>query len=120
MPNKIIFIIVILICLILIYLFSNKKEYFDTNLFFQSIDNIFLNNNYDNNKLNKSKITHKTQSFKNITKNAYLYSKPTSQKIICASHKNIADCWEDNTNNCQWKYKINGNSYCEVGLPIWP
>lgn len=120
MTEQSIFIIIILICLIVIYLSANNNETFDTNLFFQPIPNIFLSDNYYSYELNKPDIKTNTKSIGEITFNSYLYSKPTSQKIICSSHKNRADCWEDNVNNCQWVYKIDGNSYCDVGKNIWP
>lgn len=121
MLDKTIFIIIILICFILINIFDYGYELFDinseTNLFFQPISNIFLSDNY---KLNHPEITQNTQSLGNIKFNSFLYSKPTTQKIICASHKNKANCWEDNVNNCQWVHKIDGSSYCDVGPSIWP
>ena len=120
MENKIIFIIICLICLIVIYISTNSKERFNTNLFFKPIPNIFLSNNYYNYKLNKPEINQNTKSLDDITFNSYLYSKPTSKKIFCSSHINRADCWEDNVNNCQWVHKIDGGSYCDVGQNIWP
>lgn len=125
MEDKIIFIIIILICIISIYIFANGSETFDTNLFFQPIPNIFLANNYYNYELNRPNIKQDTKSLNKIQFNSFLYSKPTSQKIICSSHKNMADCWEDNENNCQWVHKNpQGNfirgSYCDVGANIWP
>ena len=122
MLNKTMFIIIISLCFITIYIFINKFELFnaDTNLFFKPIENIFLSDNYYNYKLNKPNIKQNIQSLGEITFDSYLYSKPTSQKIICTSHKNRANCWEDNVNNCQWVYKIDGGSYCGVGQNIWP
>ena len=119
MFNNKIFIILICIsvCIILLY---DKYEQFDTdtNLFFKPIDNIFLGDNYYNYELNYPEIKQQTKSLGEITFNSYLYSKPIEQKIICTSHKNRADCWKDNVNNCQWVYKINNNSYCDVA-PTW-
>lgn len=120
MKDKIIFITIIIICLIIIYISTNGSETFDTNLFFQPIPNIFLSDNYYNYKLNRPNIKQDTKSLGKIQFNSFLYSKPIGQKIICASHKNRADCWEDNVNNCQWVHKIDGNSYCDVGANIWP
>jgi hypothetical protein len=122
MLNKTMFIIIISFCFITIYIYINKYELFnsDTNLFFKPIENIFLSDNYYNYKLNKPNIKQNIQSLGEITFDSYLYSKPTSQKIICTSHKNRANCWEDNVNNCQWFYKIDGGSYCGVGQNIWP
>lgn len=120
-----IFIIIICICLFII-VYKYKYEKFvsnienDINLYFVPLKNIFLGDNYYNYNLNKSEIKQNLQSLEKITSDAYLYSKPTTQKIICSTHKNKADCWEDNVNNCQWKYKIDGNSYCDVGQNIWP
>jgi hypothetical protein len=116
---KLLLVMLICICLSIIY-FTNKYEHFNINknLFFQPIDNIFLADNYYNYELNYPDIKHKTDSLENIKFNSYLYSKPTSQKIICASHKDRANCWSDNVNNCQWVYKIDGDSYCNVA-PIW-
>lgn len=130
MNNSNVFItIIILYLLIMIYLdkyekfISNGNSITDENLYFVPIKNIFLNDNYYNyelNKPNKPNIKQNTQSIGEITFDSYLYSKPTSQKIICASHKNRANCWEDNVNNCQWVYKIDSGSYCDVGQNIWP
>jgi len=120
MIEQSIFVIIILICLIIIYIFTNNNETFDTNLFFQPISNIFLSDNYYSYELNKPNMKTNTKSLGEITLNSYLYSKPIGQKIICSSHKNRADCWEDNVNNCQWVHKIDGNSYCDVGQNIWP
>lgn len=120
MEYKITFIIIILICIISIYIFANNNETFDTNLFFKPIPNIFLADDYYNYELNRPDIKQDTKSLGKITFNSHLYSKPTSQKIICSSHTNRADCWEDNVNNCQWVHKIDGNSYCDVGPNIWP
>ena len=101
---------------------SNDKENFNndlnTNLYFKPLKNIFLGNNYYNYQNNHPKIIQKTQSLDDITFNSFLYSKPTTQKIICSSHLNRANCWEDNVNNCQWIHKIDGGSYCDVA-PIW-
>ena len=118
MFDKIIFMIIICICLISIYVFNYENFNSNKNLFFQPINNIFLSDNYYNYKLNRPKIKPKTQSLDSIVSNSYIYSKPISQKIICASHTNRANCWEDNVNNCQWIHKIDGGSYCNVA-PIW-
>lgn len=129
MNEKNIFILLIIICFfIIIYKYecekflSNLNENNDTktNLYFVPIKNIFLGDNYYNYKLNKPEIKQEYQSLDDITFNSYLYSKPTTQKIICLSHTNIANCWEDNVNNCQWVNKIDGGSYCDVGRNIWP
>jgi len=122
MSNKTTFIIIISICLISIYITSKKCELFnsDTNLFFQPISNIFLSDNYYNYNFNRPDIKTNTKSLSDITFNSYLYSKPISKKIICSSYKNRGDCWEDNVNNCQWVYKIDNGSYCDVGSNIWP
>lgn len=120
--NKNIFIVIMCIFLIIIKYVYYLIENFDSNknLFFQSIPNIFLSDNYYNYELNRPEISQPTQSLGEITFNSFLYSKPTTQKIICSSHTNIANCWEDNYNNCQWVHKIDGNSYCDVGPSIWP
>jgi hypothetical protein len=95
---------------------SNK-----TNLFFTELPNIFLGKNYYNYETNKPKESTPTStSIGSITYNSWLYSKPISNKIICSNHKNIANCWEDNINNCQWVHKIDGGSYCEVGQKFFP
>lgn len=120
MKDKITFIIIILICVILIYVFANCSETFNTNLFFKPIPNIFLTDDYYNYEINKPDIIQDTKSLGDITFDSYLYSKPIGKKIICSSHTNRADCWEDNVNNCQWVHKIDGNSYCDVGQNIWP
>lgn len=122
MYEKNIFTLILLICLITIYFLTNTNEHFNTNLFFQPIPNIFLGDNYYNYKLNKPdyNLQNQTEPINKITFDAFLYSKPTSQKIICLAHTNRADCWEDNVNNCQWVHKIDGGSYCDVGLPLWP
>lgn len=120
MKDNTIFIIIIIICLIVIYISTNGKETFNTNLFFKPIPNIFLTNNYYNYESNKPEIKQDTKSLGEIEFNSFLYSKPIEKKIICSSHKNRADCWEDNVNNCQWVYKIDENSYCDVGQNIWP
>lgn len=134
MNNKNIFTMIIIICLFLIiynYNYENiitnlKYEKFvstddlNTNLYFLPLKNIFLNDNYNNYKLNRPIIKQTEKPLEQIELNAFLYSKPTTQKIICSSHKNRANCWEDNYNNCQWIHKIDGNSYCDVGTNIWP
>jgi hypothetical protein len=88
------------------------------NPYFKPLKNIFLANNYYNYQNKPLPKIDKSQSIKNITTDAYLYSKPTTQKIICSSHTNVADCWEDSVNNCQWVNKIDSESYCNVA-PIW-
>lgn len=120
--KKILFLIIICFCLIYFIIFLNINEKFDTdkNLFFQPIQNIFLSDNYYNYKLNHPNIKKTPETLGKITFDSFLYSKPTTQKIICSSHTNYADCWEDNVNNCQWVHKIDGNSYCDVGPSIWP
>jgi len=134
MNEKNIFITIIIVCLFLIlykHNFENigskyKYEKFvsndnkDLNLYFVPLKNIFLNDNYYNYKLNRPIIKQNIKPLEQIDVNAFLYSKPTTQKIICSSHKNRANCWEDNVNNCLWVHKIDGNSYCEVGPNIWP
>lgn len=98
--------------------FNSKEKENNTNLYLTPIKNIFLGDNYNNYQLNKPEITQQTQPLTQITFDSFLYSKPTTQKIICSSHKNSANCWEDNVNNCQWVYKIDSGSYCDVA-PIW-
>ena len=120
MFDKISFVIIIIICLISIYIFTNGNETFDTNIFFKQIPNIFLADNYYNYELNKPNIKPNIGTIDDITFDTYLYSKPTTQKIICSAHANSADCWEDNVNNCQWVHMIDGGSYCKVGQNIWP
>lgn len=120
MKYKMIFIIIILICLIIIYISTKGKEPFNTNIFYKQIPNIFLSDNYYNYELNKPQIKENTKSLGKIEFNSFLYSKPTRKKIICSSHTNRANCWEDNVNNCQWVHKIDGGSYCDVGQNIWP
>ncbi len=127
MNNKIIFIILICICL-LIFFFAYKNENFllnqdsnndNINSFFIPLKNIYLNDNYDNYILNRPKNNLKiSESLNKINSDSFLYSKPITQKIICLSHTNRADCWEDNVNNCQWVYNIDNGSYCDVA-PIW-
>jgi len=122
MNNKIIIIIFICIYLFIIY-YTYRNENFisdsnntETNInsYFKPFKNIFLGNNYYNYQLNHPKINIDTQSLNKITFDSLLYSKPTTQKIICSSHTNNASCWEDNVNNCQWIYKIDSGSYCDV------
>jgi len=126
MNEKNIFIIIIVACLFVI-IYKHKYEKFvssdvngDLNLYFVPLKNIFLGDNFYNYNLNKQKNKQQTQSLGEITFNSYLYSKPTTRKIICSSHTNRADCWEDNVNNCQWVHKIDAKSYCDVGANIWP
>jgi hypothetical protein len=136
MNKKNIFIIILVICLFLI-IYKYKYEKFvsndengngngngngnrDLNLYFVPLKNIFLDDNFYNYNLNRPRNKEQTQSLGEITFNSNLYSKPTTQKIICSSHINRADCWEDNVNNCQWVHKIDGGSYCDVGPNIWP
>ena len=111
--------IIILICLLIIcFILTNLHENFlisNDNSYFKPLKNIFLGDNYYNYLLNSPKIIVNDESLKTITIDAFLYSKPTAQKIICSSYTNRADCWEDNTNNCQWVYKIDNGSYCDVG-----
>lgn len=121
--NNLIFITIICVIYILIFIFVDLKyELFNVepNLFFKPIKNIFLSDDYYNYKLNKPEINKNVETIGKITFDTYLYSKPTSQKIICSSHKNRGDCWEDNVNNCQWIHRIDGGSYCDVGQNIWP
>lgn len=127
MNDKNIFITIILLCLFLITYKHNYEKFVSNdnynvgvNQYFIPIKNIFLNDNYYNYKFNKPIIKQNQQPLEKITFDSFLYSKPTTQKIICSSHKNRANCWEDNVNNCQWIHKIDGNSYCEVGRNIWP
>ena len=127
MDNKNIFIILILICL-LIMIFNNKNENFiinsnddeeNKNIFYKPLKNIFLSDSYDNYEKNEPTKDNKIiQPLNTILYDSFLYSKPTIKKIICSSHKNRADCWEDNVNNCQWIHKIDGKSFCNVA-PNW-
>jgi hypothetical protein len=117
--NKNIFILLIIIIFFIIYI-NNINENFNSdneiNNYNKPIKNIFLGDNYYNYKLNYPKINKNYESLKKITLDSYLYSKPITQKIICSNHKNIADCWQDNVNNCQWIHKIDSNdSYCNIG-----
>ena len=98
--------------------FTNYVPESNLNQYFIPLKNIFLGDNYYNYQLNHPEIKENTESLGKITFDSYLYSKPTTQKIICSSHTNRADCWEDNVNNCQWIHKIDGGSYCDVAL-IW-
>lgn len=121
--EKNVFIIIIICLFVIIYIlryenFVSNNGYADLNLYFVPIKNIFLSDNFYN--LNRPKNKQQTQSLGEISFNSYLYSKPTTQKIICSSHTNSADCWEDNVNNCQWVHKIDGKSYCGVGVNLWP
>jgi len=133
MNNKIIFIILIIVFVIIIYFICKNEKFTSTqsnnnnndddnnniNSFYTPIKNIFLTNNYYNYQDNKPKKNFKIpESLEKIKLDSFIYSKPTSQKIICSSHTNRADCWEDNVNNCQWVYKIDNGSYCDVA-PIW-
>lgn len=126
MNEKNMFILIIIVCLFVI-IYKHKYEKFvsidengDLNLYFVPLKNIFLGDNFYNYKLNKRTNKQEIQSLGKITFDSYLYSKPTTQKIICSSHTNRADCWEDNVNNCQWVHKIDSESYCDVGPNIWP
>ena len=134
MNNKNIFITIMIVCLFLIvyqhnyemFIIKYKYEKFvsndnkDLNLYLVPLQNIFLSDNYYNYKLNRPIIKQNEKPLEQLEFNTFLYSKPTTQKIICSSHKNRADCWEDNVNNCQWVHKIDSNSYCGVGPNIWP
>ncbi len=116
--------IIIMICLLII-LNNNLNENFNsinsgTDLYMKPLKNIFLGDNFYNYNLNQPDIIDKTESLGKITFDTFLYSKPTTQKIICSSHTNSGDCWEDNVNNCQWVHKIDGGSFCDVGLNIFP
>jgi hypothetical protein len=114
---------IISIYLFIIY-FTNKNENFllnqdNTNSYYKPLKNIFLTDNYYNYIDNHPKNNEKSpESLNKIKLDSFLYSKPTTQKIICSSHTNRANCWEDNVNNCQWVYKIDNGSYCDVA-PIW-
>ena len=125
MNDKNIFIAIIIICLFFLVYQHNYEKFIsnndnNVNLYFLPLKNIFLTDNYYNYKLNKPIIKPNEKPLEQIELNAFLYSKPSTQKIICSSHKNRANCWEDNVNNCQWVHKIDGNSYCEIGKNIWP
>lgn len=128
MDNKSIFIITIIICFFTVC-FTYKNENFlsdkqninenNDDLFYTPLNNIFLGDNYYNYVNNRPNDNLKIpESLNKIKFDSYIYSKPTTQKIICLSHKNVANCWEDNVNNCQWVYKIDNGSYCDVA-PIW-
>ena len=127
MNNQNIFIILIGIFWLTIYLTYKCENFLSDNLndietnvnsYFKPIQNIFLADNYYNYIKNRPIIQKTTQSLDTITLDSFLYSKPTTQKIICSSHSNRANCWEDNINNCQWIHKIDGSSYCDVA-PVW-
>jgi len=59
--------------------------------------------------LNKKK---NIKSLTDITTDSYIYSDIISKKIICDNYTNEANCWENN--NCQWVYKIDNGSFCDV------
>lgn len=131
MYEQTIFIIFICICwFIVFYTFTyekfNSNSYLNSdsnsdsniNSYFKPLKNIFLGDNYYNYQLNHPNQTNNTQSLNEISFDSFIYSKPITQKIICSSHTNRGDCWEDNVNNCQWIHKIDSKSYCDVA-PIW-
>jgi hypothetical protein len=108
-------ILIIVLCFCLGNCFLNK-EAFDTNLFFKELPNIFLNDNYLNYDLNKANDKPNYNSLGQISYNSYINSDIVSTKIICANYNNQGDCWDNN--HCQWIYKINGGSYCDMA-PKW-
>lgn len=110
MNIKILFIIIIIGCAFIC--FNSSNENFTLN------KNIFTTNDYYNFRLNNPEIIQKEKPLGEITFDSYIYSKPIRQDIICANHTNRADCWEDNTNNCQWIHKIDSKSYCDQGF-MW-
>lgn len=118
-------IFIIVMILILIYLIMDNFEYFYTsdniyqtnNLFNKPLQNIFLtdnNLNYIDNKPITSNPDYKSLS--DISDDSYIYSNTIGNKIICSNYTNQGDCWDNN--NCQWIYKIDGSSYCELA-PKW-
>ncbi len=108
--------IFILLIILSIFLIINKENFeSNINLFYLPEKNIFLSDDYYNYINNKPKPNIKKMPLSKITFDSYLYAKPTREKIICSNHINSANCWEDNVNNCEWIYKIDGGSYCTVG-----
>lgn len=93
-----------------------EKETFDTNLFFKPLPNIFLNNNFLNYNLDKTNEKPNYNSLEQISYNSFINSDIVSTKIICANYDNQGDCWDNN--HCQWNYRIDGNSYCDMA-PKW-
>jgi len=107
------FILIIIFILILFFL-NNSCEYFNENLFYKKIQNIYIGNNYLSEDLEEpvSNINTDIKSLDDITINSYIYSDIISNKIICDSYTSEANCWQNN--NCQWIYKIDNNSYCDL------
>jgi hypothetical protein len=107
--------IIILLGVLLIFLQNKENFKSDINSFYIPEKNIFLTDDYYNYINNKPKPDVKRIPLSKLTFDAYLYAKPTREKIICSNHVNRANCWEDNVNNCEWVYRIDGGSYCRVG-----
>ena len=111
MNKKFLLIILILIIIIILYTRVDNFESND-NLFYQPTKNIFLNDNYLNYNYNKPKPTLNYSTLGEISYDSYIYSDIVSQRIICSNYNNQADCWQNN--HCQWIYKIDDKSYCNV------
>ena len=113
------FVIILLIIIIYIYVKENnliKIELFDTNLFFKPMPNIFLGSNYLNYDLKEVKKVPEYNTLGQISYDSYINSDIVSTKIICSNYNNQGDCWDNN--HCQWIYKIDGGSYCDMA-PKW-
>ena len=112
------FVIILLVIIVLLF-FSNVYEKFNSNninLFYKNMPNIFMQNNYiDEQDITPTSNTD-IKSLGNITLDSYVYSDIVSKKIICDNYTSQADCWENN--NCQWIYKIDNGSYCDLA-PKW-
>ena len=110
---------IIMLCFIIIigiglWYIMHVGEYFETNLFNAKLPNIFASNFYSNNQ--PMNIPTPTKSIGEITFDSYIYSDIVSNQIICANYNNQGDCWDNN--KCQWVYKIDGGSYCDLA-PKW-
>lgn len=115
--------LIVIVALWVVGLFTSEPFGTNTselNLFYRPIPNIFLADNYYNYKLNKPHTTTPTATLGEIATNAFIYSRPIERQIICRSHQNRANCWEDNVNGCAWVYGFDGPGYCEVGQNVWP
>lgn len=117
--NKILFAFILIIVLFSIVLYSYKftkienfnKSNTETNSFFYKFPNIYYTKQFIDNLYIPEK--SKKTTMDTIDIDSYLNSDIMSDKIICSSISNEADCW--NNNNCQWISKIGQNddkSYC--------
>ena len=112
--------LIIILLIILLLFFYNSYENFDSNnnnnqnLFYKKIPNIYKTNNNLNN--NTIKPDENVIQLSQLSLDSYINSDIISKKIICDNYTSQADCWENN--NCEWIYKIDNGSYCNVA-PIW-